>query len=105
MQTFIEYIKKDFPMVTLSNEHLPWLIVIVMSLFLLLPKSNGGKTDFLSRLLGLFGIKVKKEIEDMEKESGLVGDDGFDTDLYKYRIRRLDQKLNPEQVQTNVKSK
>ncbi|MDR3198222.1 MAG: hypothetical protein LBU34_10185 [Planctomycetaceae bacterium] len=84
-------------MVTLSNEHLPWLIVIVMSILLLLPKSNGGKTDFLSRLLGLFGIKVKKEIEDMERESGLIGSDGFDTDLYKYRIRRLDQKLNREQ--------
>jgi hypothetical protein len=87
----------EYVMVTLSNEHLPWLIVIVMSILLLLPKSNGGKTDFLSRLLGLFGIKVKKEIEDMERESGLIGSDGFDTDLYKYRIRRLDQKLNREQ--------
>lgn len=90
-------------MVTLSNEHLPWLIIIIMSLFLLLPKSNGGKTDFLSRILGLLGIKVKKDFEDIEKESGLIGEDGFDTDLYKYRVRRLDQKLNSEQknVQPN----
>jgi hypothetical protein len=84
-------------MITLSNEHLPWLIVIVMSILLLLPKSNGGKTDFLSRLLGLLGVKMKKDFEDIEKESGLIGDDGFDTDLYKYRVRRLDQKLNSEQ--------
>jgi hypothetical protein len=90
-------------MVTLSNEHLPWLIVIVMSILLLLPKSNGGKTDFVSRILGLLGIKVKKDFEDMEKESGLIGADGFDTDLYKYRIQRLNQKLNPEQ--SNVQSK
>ena len=84
-------------MITLSSENLPWLIVIVMSILLLLPKSNGGKTDFMSRFLGLLGIKVKKGFEDFEKESGLIGDDGFDTDLYKYRLRRLDQKLNPEQ--------
>jgi hypothetical protein len=85
-------------MITLSNEHLPWLIVVVMSILLLLPKSNGGKTDILSRILGLLGVHVKKDVEDMEKESGLIGDDGFDTDLYKYRIRRLDQKLNSEQT-------
>jgi hypothetical protein len=94
---------KEVIMITLSNEHLPWIIIAVMALFLLMPKSNGGKTDFFSRFLGLLGIRVKKDFEDIERENGLIGADGFDNDLYVYRIHRLDKTLHPEQG--NVQSK
>jgi len=87
-------------MIQLSNEHLPWLIVIIMALLLCMPKSNGGKTDFWSRFLGLLGVSVKKNFEDIEKESGLVGTDGFDSDLYAFRVNRLNKKLNPDNTNT-----
>jgi hypothetical protein len=85
----------------ISNELIPWLIVAVLVVILILPKTNGGKTDLFSRFCGLLGIKVKKDIEDVERETGLVKDDGFDSDLYSYRIRRLNTKLNPQTEATD----
>ncbi|MDR2170670.1 MAG: hypothetical protein LBP59_11050 [Planctomycetaceae bacterium] len=81
-------------MITISNEYIPWLLVAVLLLVLVMPKSNGGKTDVFSRFLGLLGIKVKKDFEDIERESGLIREDGFDADLYAFRIRRLNEKLS-----------
>jgi hypothetical protein len=89
-------------MITLSNEHLPWLIIVIMALLLLMPKANGGKTDFFSRLIGLLGIKVKKNFEDIEKDTGLVGEDGFDADLYAFRISRLNEKLNASKAGDDI---
>jgi hypothetical protein len=73
----------------ISTNNLPWLIIAVLIVFMCLPKSNGGKTDLGSRILGLLGVKTRKSFEDVEKGLGVVGDDGFDNDLYRYRIERL----------------
>jgi hypothetical protein len=89
-------------MITISNEYIPWILVGILLLLWFMPKSNGGKTDVFSRFLGLMGIKVKKDFEDIEKESGLIGDDGFDADLYAFRVQRLNNKLNPIDTETTV---
>jgi hypothetical protein len=77
-------------------DYLPWFIVAILIAALFLPKSNGGKTDIGSRLLGLLGIRVKKNFEDVERDAGVVGEDGFDKDLYVYRVNRLAQKLDSQ---------